>query len=580
MAERPLLIRGARVLTPRADPHRPPPADVLIRGGRIAAIATRDDAPLVVPPGAEVIPAEGMLLIPGLISAHYHSYDTLLKGRYEDVPFDVWALHSQPAYWGRRSRQELRVRTLLGALEALRAGITTIQDMNSLVPQDEETLDTILAAYAESGIRCVFSIALRDLPDLDIAPFLPRDLSPDVAAIVGGAPRDAAEDLRFVAAQLKRLSPLPPRLHWALSASGPQRSSRTLLEGLAALSAEYGLPVFTHVYETRAQLAKARRIYPDGSMITRMEEVGLLTPRTTLAHAVHITEDEIARVARAGAGVVHNPLANLKLKNGVAPLTAFKRAGVRLALGCDNNSCSDCQNLFQAMKMYAEAVTAAGGRGIAVACDHADAEAVTSLVQRIEAEAGRIDLLVNNAWGGHESFDGRFDAPFWEHPLSHWDAMMDRGVRLHLIAARAVVPGMVTPGSGLIVATTFWDQGRFLRGNLYYDLAKAAISRLALGIAEDVRSHGVASLALSPGWMRTEWVLAGHRTDEAHWQDVPALARTESPRYLGRAVAALAGDADVMRHSGKVLRVADLAEECGFTDIDGRRVPAFELPPA
>jgi NAD(P)-dependent dehydrogenase (short-subunit alcohol dehydrogenase family) len=227
----------------------------------------------------------------------------------------------------------------------------------------------------------------------------------------------------------------------------------------------------------------------------------------------------------------------------------------------------------------AEAVTAAGGRGIAVACDHADPEAVALLVRRIEVEAGRIDLLVNNAWGGHESFDGRFDAPFWEHTLSHWDAMMDRGVLLHLLAARAAAPGMVARGSGLIIATTFWDQGRFLHGNLFYDLAKAAITRLAFGMAEELRPHGVASLALSPGWMRTEWVLAGHRTDEAHWQDVPALARTESPRYLGRAVAALAGDAGVMRHAGKVLRVADLAEGYGFTDIDGRRVPAFELPP-
>lgn len=228
----------------------------------------------------------------------------------------------------------------------------------------------------------------------------------------------------------------------------------------------------------------------------------------------------------------------------------------------------------------AEAVTAAGGRGIALACDHADPDAVSTLVRRIEVQAGRIDLLVNNAWGGHESFDGRFDAPFWEHPLSHWNTMMDRGVRLHLLAARAVGPGMVARGSGLVIGTTFWDQNRFLRGNLYYDLAKAAISRLAFGMAEELRPHGVASLALSPGWMRTEWVLAGHKTDEAHWQDAPALARTESPRYLGRAVAALAGDAGVMRHSGKVLRVADLAEEYGFTDVDGRRVPAFELPPS
>ncbi len=350
-AARALLIRGARVLRPGADPHHPPPADVLIAGERIAAIAGPGDKPLDVPVGAEMIQGAGHLLIPGLVSAHYHSYDTLLKGRYEDLPFDVWALQSQPAYWGKRSRAELRARTLLGAMEALRAGITTIQDMNSLVPQDEETLDTILGAYAELGIRVVFSIALRDLPDLDIAPFMAGDIAPEVAAIIGGAPRDPAADLAFVEAQLKRLKPLPPRLHWALSASGPQRSSRALLEGLARLSHDHALPFLTHVYETRAQLAKARRIYPDGSMITALAEAGLLTPRTTLAHAVHITPAEIERLARAGAGVVLNPLANLKLKNGVAPIADFRRAGVRMALGCDNNSCSDCQNLFQAMKL-------------------------------------------------------------------------------------------------------------------------------------------------------------------------------------------------------------------------------------
>ncbi|APF38378.1 oxidoreductase [Chelatococcus daeguensis] len=228
----------------------------------------------------------------------------------------------------------------------------------------------------------------------------------------------------------------------------------------------------------------------------------------------------------------------------------------------------------------AEAVTAAGGFGMAMRCDHGDPAAVNDLVERIEQETGAIDLLVNNAWGGHESFDGRFDVPFWEQPLSHWPAMMDGGARLHWLAARAVAPRMGRRGRGVIVATTFWDEGRVLRGNLCYDLAKAAICRLAGAMAEELRPHGVASLALSPGWMRTEWVLAAHGTDEAHWQDVPALARTESPRYLGRAVAALAADPRVMRHSGKVLRVADLAAHYGFTDIDGRRVPAFVPEPS
>lgn len=225
----------------------------------------------------------------------------------------------------------------------------------------------------------------------------------------------------------------------------------------------------------------------------------------------------------------------------------------------------------------AEAVERAGGRGIAVRCDHGDEALVQRLFERVQDEQGRVDLLVNNAWGGHESFDGVFEAPFWEHPLSHWDAMMDRGVRLHLLAARAVAPRMVERRRGLIVATSFWDRARYLRGNLYYDLAKSAINRLAFGIAEELRPHGVASLALSPGWMRTEFVLAGHRSDEAHWQEVPALSRTESPRYLGRAVAALAADSEVLSRSGQVLRVADLAREYGFTDVDGRQVEAFEL---
>ena len=225
----------------------------------------------------------------------------------------------------------------------------------------------------------------------------------------------------------------------------------------------------------------------------------------------------------------------------------------------------------------AEEVTRMGGRGVAVRCDHTREDDVAALFERVQREAGRIDLLVNNAWGGHETFNGVFDAPFWEHPLANWDSMFDRGVRNHLLASRFAAPMMVERKRGLIVTTTFWDRDRYLRGNLFYDLAKASMTRLAFGMAQELRPHGVASLAVSPGWMRTEFVLMGHKTDEAHWQERPALARTESPRYLGRAVVALAGDAGVLGKSGAVHRVADLAGEYGFTDIDGRRVEAFEL---
>ncbi len=227
----------------------------------------------------------------------------------------------------------------------------------------------------------------------------------------------------------------------------------------------------------------------------------------------------------------------------------------------------------------ADEVTRLGGVGIAARCNHTDEAQVRALMARVEREQGKLDLLVNNAWGGHEAFDGSsFGGAFWEQPLDQWDAMFTRGVRNHLVASREAAPLFIRQKRGLIVTTTFWDEGRYLRGNLLYDLAKAAMNRLAFSVAEELRPHGVASVAVSPGWMRTELVLAAHDTDEARWREKPELASTESPRYLGRAVVALAKDPNVIEHTGRVLRVADLAESYGFTDVDGRRVPPFVMP--
>ena len=225
----------------------------------------------------------------------------------------------------------------------------------------------------------------------------------------------------------------------------------------------------------------------------------------------------------------------------------------------------------------AEAVTAAGGRGIALRCDHSDEAQVAELFQRVEREQGRLDLLVNNAWGGHEVFDGVFQQPFWERSMAQWAPMFEHGVRNHVLSSRLAAPLMIRRRAGLIVTTTFWDRDRYLDGNLFYDLAKASMTRLAFAMAQELRPQGVASVAVSPGWMRTEFVLAGHHTDEAHWREHPALARTESPRYLGRAVVALAGDAQILDRSGQVLRVGDLARHYGFRDIDGRWIAPFEL---
>lgn len=240
---------------------------------------------------------------------------------------------------------------------------------------------------------------------------------------------------------------------------------------------------------------------------------------------------------------------------------------------------ADLQRMPGSIDETADAVTAAGGRGVPVRCDHSDVAQVRDLFARVEREHGRLDGLVNNAWGGHESLTpGSFTAPFWDQPLTHWTAMFDHGVRNHVIACQLAAPLLVRRKRGLIVTTTFWDRDRYLQGNIFYDLAKASMTRLAFAVAEELRPHGVTSLAVSPGWMRTELVLAAHHADETTWQNHPELAPSESPRYLGRAVVALARDPAVAARSGRVLRVGDLAREYGFTDVDGRLVPPFEMP--
>jgi NAD(P)-dependent dehydrogenase (short-subunit alcohol dehydrogenase family) len=218
----------------------------------------------------------------------------------------------------------------------------------------------------------------------------------------------------------------------------------------------------------------------------------------------------------------------------------------------------------------AELVTSSGGQGIAAACDHGDERQVAALFARVKDEQrGRLDLLVNNAWGGYEEYDpSGFTQPFWEQSTEYWGRMIDRGARFQYLAARHAAPLMIARTGGLIIGTAAGDRGRYL-GNLVYDVAKSAVARMAFGMATELRPHGVAALTLLPGFTRTEAVLALYTGD---------LAPTHSTQYVGRAVAVLAADSDVMRHSGESLRVADVAVAYGFVDVDGRFVPPFELP--
>lgn len=228
----------------------------------------------------------------------------------------------------------------------------------------------------------------------------------------------------------------------------------------------------------------------------------------------------------------------------------------------------------------AQDVTARGGRGIAVRCDHTVDADVEALFARIRGDHGRLDLLVNNVWGGYEHSECRPlpMVPFWEQSLQQWDGMFTAGVRAHLAASRLAVPLMLPQRRGLILSTTAHLEPLPYMPNVFYDLAKNAVSRLVRDMAIELRDHAIAAIAVAPGFMRTERVVeAFSRAGAMQALDGPGGPK-ETTTYLGRAIVALTSDPKVMEKSGQVVEVGGLAREYGFTDADGTQPPPFRIP--
>jgi NAD(P)-dependent dehydrogenase (short-subunit alcohol dehydrogenase family) len=220
----------------------------------------------------------------------------------------------------------------------------------------------------------------------------------------------------------------------------------------------------------------------------------------------------------------------------------------------------------------ADLVTARGGSGVAVQVDHTDEEQVAALFARVRQERGWLDILVNDVWGGDELTE--WGKPFWELSLSQGLLMLERAVDAHIITSRHGAPLMIERNTGLIVEIT---DGDFLgyRGNLFYDLSKISAIRLAYAMAADLRDRQVTALAVTPGFLRSEAMLDRFGVTEANWQDAIKqdrhFAESETPSYVGRAVAALAADPNVHAKAGRVWSSGTLAKEYGFRDVDGRQ---------
>jgi NAD(P)-dependent dehydrogenase (short-subunit alcohol dehydrogenase family) len=222
-------------------------------------------------------------------------------------------------------------------------------------------------------------------------------------------------------------------------------------------------------------------------------------------------------------------------------------------------------------------VSAAGGTGIAVAVDHLDAAEVEVLVRRIDDEHGRLDILVNDIWGGENLI--QWNTPLWKHDLAGGLRMLHGAVDTHLVTSHFALPLLIRRPGGLVVEMTDGTReynAAHYRLSAFYDLAKSAVLRLAFSQAEELKQFGCTAVALTPGWMRSEMMLEHYGVTEANWREAAATnphfaAISESPRFVGRAVAALAADPDVYRRTGGSFSSGGLALEYGFTDVDGSR---------
>ncbi|MFC4166906.1 amidohydrolase family protein [Teichococcus aestuarii] len=342
-----LLVRGARVLAP--DALSAPLAEILVEGGRVAAL---------LPPGsavedAEAFDATGRLVIPGLVNGHTHGHGGLAKGVGDKWDLALLLAHA-PWVGGGRGVAELKLSTQLTAVEMLKKGCTAAFDLPAEFPgPTPEGLEAMAEAYASVGLRAVLAPMVADLTFFQATPGLVEALPEPLRA--------RAEAMRMAPAEATLATLRAAAKGWRHGAAGialglgptiPLHGSEAFLRGCAALADEFGLRVQTHVAEARYQAAAGAVRY-GATLLEHMDRMGLVGPRFSVAHGVWLTQSDLELLAARGAGLSHNPGANMRLASGIAPARAALRAGVALGIGTDGSSSSDNQNMFEAMRLAA-----------------------------------------------------------------------------------------------------------------------------------------------------------------------------------------------------------------------------------
>ena len=346
------LIRKARIRTMDAQRTDHACADILVQGQVIAAIGP--DLEQSYPGPHRVIEAEGMLALPGLINAHVHSPANFMRGTLEGLPLELFMLYEVPPLSERPpSKRMAYIRTLLGAMEMLKLGITAVMDDAFFVPAPTpDGIDGVMEAYCDSGIRATVTLDQPNIVEYDKYPFLADLLPPAIRQRMASAPLASAEELLGHYHDLisRWHGAAGDRLRAAVSCSAPQRVTVPYFEALSALSKSHDLPFVVHVLETKLQRVLGEEKFGK-SLVRYVHDLGLLDEHMQIVHAIWVDEQDMALIAASGACVAHNPVCNLKLGSGIMPFQKLRAHGIPICLGTDEAVADDSHNLWGAIKM-------------------------------------------------------------------------------------------------------------------------------------------------------------------------------------------------------------------------------------
>ena len=325
------ILSNARAILGTEQRYGAAPVDVVVEGERIVA---------VLPAGSdtdgECVPLHGRLLLPGLVNGHQHSHEHFHKGRLENLPLELWMHYVRAPRPVKLTPRQVYLRTLIGALESLRSGATTLVDDVSLGGAiDPEIAEAIFQAYEDAGIRALVGFSMMDRAIVDNFPDVDAIFPPALLAQLRALPRPSPDQFfGFLQGLVAQRHPRDARVGIVVAPSAPQRCTPEFLDRCRRFADTHALPVIIHVQETRLQVVTAQAFYGK-PMVQRLHELGFLRPGTSLIHAVWLSDAEIACLAESGASVQHNPWSNLMLGSGAQPVRALLDAGVNVSLGSD-----------------------------------------------------------------------------------------------------------------------------------------------------------------------------------------------------------------------------------------------------